>query len=74
MLISTTIFGKKQNKTKQNKTPDGAGNIRDMGSTSGSGRSPGGGHGNPLQCSCPENPMDRGAWWATIHSVTQSWT
>ena len=40
----------------------------------GSGRSAGGGHGNPLQCSCPENPMDRGAWQATVHSVTQSWT
>ena len=38
------------------------------------GRSPGGGHGNPLQCSCLENPMDRGAWWATVLSVIQSWT
>ena len=36
-----------------------------MDSVPGSGRSPGGGHGNPLQCSCLENPMDRGAWWAT---------
>ena len=35
-----------------------------------SGRSPGGGHGNPLQCSCLENPMDRGAWWAAVHRVT----
>ena len=35
---------------------------------------PGGGHGNPLQCSCLENPMDRGAWWATVHGVTNSWT
>ena len=33
-----------------------------------------GGHGNPLQYSCLESPMDRGAWWATIHRVTQSWT
>ena len=40
----------------------------------GSEMSPGGGHGNPLQYSCQENPMDRGAWWATIHSVTKSWT
>ena len=39
-------------------------------STPGSGRSPGGGHGNPLQYSCLENPMDRGAWWATVHGVT----
>ena len=37
----------------------------DTGLIPGSGRSPGGGHGNPLQCSCLENPMDRGAWWAT---------
>ena len=40
----------------------------------GSGRSPGGGHSNPLQYSCPENPMDRGAWRATVHRVAQSWT
>ena len=39
-----------------------------------SGRFPGGGHGNPLQYSCLENPMDRGAWWATVHRVTKSWT
>ena len=39
-----------------------------------SGRSPGRGHGNPLQYSCLENPMDRGAWWATVHRVTKSWT
>ena len=38
----------------------------------GSGRSPGGGHSNPLQYSCPENPMDRGAWRATVHRVAQS--
>ena len=36
-------------------------------------RSPGGGHGNTLQYSCLENPMDRGAWWATVHGVTKSW-
>ena len=50
------------------------GDIRDKVSISGSGRSPGGGHGNPLQCSCLENPMDRGAWWATVHRVPNSWT
>jgi len=44
-----------------------AGDIRDMGSIPGPGRSPGGGHGNPLQHSCLENPMDRGAWQAKIH-------
>ena len=40
----------------------------------GSGRSPGGSHGNPLQYSCLENPMYRGAWWATAHTVAKSWT
>ena len=44
-----------------------AGNIRDRGSIPGSGRSPGGGHSNPLQYSCLKNPMDRGAWQATVH-------
>ena len=43
--------------------PANAGDIRDAGSIAGSGRSPGGGQGNPLQYSCLENPMDRGAWW-----------
>ena len=54
------------------KLPANAGDIRDIGSIPGSGRSPGGGHGNPLQYSCMENPMDRGAWWAAVHRVTQS--
>ena len=40
----------------------------------GSGKSPGGGNGNPLQCSCLGNPMDRGAWWATVHGVAKSQT
>ena len=48
-----------------------AGGIRDAGSISESGISPGGGHDNPLQCSCLENPMDRGAWRATLHGVTK---
>jgi len=38
------------------------------------GRSPGEGNGNPLQYSCPENPMDGRAWWATVHGVAKSWT
>ena len=50
------------------------GDVRDAGSIPGSGRFPGEGHGNPLQYSCPENPMDRGAWWATVHGVAKSWT
>ena len=45
-----------------------------MGFPGGSGRSPGGGHGNPLQYSWLENPKDRGAWWATVHRVTKSQT
>ena len=43
------------------------------GSIAGSGRSPGGGNGNPLQYSCLKNPMDRGAWWATVHRVGTEW-
>ena len=50
-----------------------AGATEDMGSVPGSGRSPGGGHGNPLQYSCLENPTDKGAWWAIVHGVTKSW-
>ena len=52
--------------------PVNAGDIRDACSIPGLGRSPGGGHGNLLQYSSLENPMDRGAWWATIYRVTQS--
>ena len=44
--------------------PTNEGDLRDKGLIPGSGRSPGGGHDNPLQYSCLENPMDRGAWWA----------
>ena len=46
--------------------------VRDLGSVPGSGRSPGGGHGNPLQYSCLENPMDRGAWRAVVRGVAKS--
>ena len=54
--------------------PANAGDIRDMGLIPGSGRSPGGEHGNSLQCSHLENPMDRGAWRATVHEVIKSQT
>ena len=54
--------------------PANAGDIRDLGSIPGSGISPGGVHGNPLQYSCLKNPMDRGAWPATAHGVAKSWT
>ena len=57
-----------------NNLPANAGNVGDAGSILESGRSPGGGHGNPLQCSCLENPMDREAWQAAVHRVTQSRT
>ena len=50
-----------------------AGDVRYMGLIPGSGRSPGGGHSNPLQYSCLEHPMDRGVWWATVHRVTKCW-
>ena len=49
-------------------------NAGDPGSIPGSGRSPGEGNGNPLQYSCPEKSMDGGAWWATVHGVSESRT
>ena len=54
--------------------PTNAGGTRDMGLIPGLGRSPGRGHGNPLQHSWLENPMGRGAWRATVHKVTKIWT
>ena len=48
--------------------------AKDAGSIPGSGRSPGEGNGNSLQYSCLGNPMDRGAWWAAVHEVEESWT
>ena len=54
--------------------PASPGDVRDAGSILGSGRSPGGGHGNPLQYSCLENPTDRGAWWTTVYRVAKSRT
>ena len=60
-------------KPKKNLTAN-AGDVRDMGSVPGLGRSPGGGNGNPLQYSCLENSMDRGDWRATVHGVAKSQT
>ena len=54
--------------------PAHAGDIKDTGSILGCERFPGGGHGILLQCSCLENSMDRGAWWASVHGVTKSQT
>ena len=55
-------------------SPTNAGDIQDVGLILGSGRTPEGEHGNPLQYSCLENPMDRGAWGTTVHGITQSQT
>ena len=52
--------------------PASGGDARDVGSVPGSGRSPGGGHGDPPQYSCLENPVDRGAWRTTVPGVTES--
>ena len=60
-----------KNPPAMQETRPSAGNL---GSTPGLGRSPGEGNGNPLQCSCLENPVDRGAWRATVHGVAKSWT
>ena len=57
-----------------NESTCNAGVAGDTVSISGSGRSPGGGYGNPLRYSRLENPMDRGVWWATVHRVTKSQT
>ena len=67
-------FGASQVALVVKNPPVNAGDIRDMGLIPESGRSPGEGHGNPLQYSCLENPMDIGAWWATVHWVAKSWT
>ena len=63
--------GKKQT-NKQTHTPANAGDIRDANSVPGLGRSPGRGHGNPLQYSCLENPKDREAWRVTVNGVSES--
>ena len=52
--------------------PANAGDAGNKGLIPASGRSPGGGNGKPLQCSCLGNPMDRGAWWARVYAVTES--
>jgi len=57
-----------------NNAPADAGDIRDSGSISRSGRFPGGGHGNPFQYACLKNPNDRGVWKATFHRVAKNQT
>ena len=53
---------------------DKAGDTRDLGSIPGLGKFPGGGHGNPLQCSGLGNPLSRETWWTTVHGVSKNWT
>ena len=55
-------------------SPANAGDTGDVGSISGTEKSPRGGNGNPLRYSYLENPTDKGNWWATVHRVTKSWT
>ena len=54
--------------------PANAGDLKDVGLIPGPGRSPGGGHGNPLHCPCLENPVDRGPWRGSVHRVVKSQT
>ena len=65
------LFGASQVALVVKNPPANAGDIRDSGSIPGSGRFPGEGHDNPLQYSCLENPMDRGALWAMVHGVAK---
>ena len=65
------LFGASQVTLVVKNPPANAGDIRDSGSIPGSGRFPGEGHDNPLQYSCLENPMDRGALWAMVHGVAK---
>ena len=75
LFVTTSLLpGVSQVALAVKKPPAEAGDLRDVGSIPGLGRSPGGGTGNPLQYSCLENPMDRGAWRATVHRVTKSQT
>ena len=66
-MPSNGPFGASQVVLVVKNLPVNAGDIREAGSIPGSGRFPGGRHGNPLRYSCLENPMDRGAWWAAVH-------
>ena len=77
LMISFTYYGFIDGfpgSTSVKNHPANVGDLRDPGSIPGLGRSPGGGHGNPFHCSCLENPMDRGALWATVHRVAKSRT
>ena len=70
----TDLIEDSQTQAQVKNTHVNAGDTRDEGSIPDSGRSPGVGHGNPLQYSCLENSMDRRGWWATVHGVANSQT
>ena len=77
MLVMKKILVKQKNKWYKrflcsSVSKESACKAGDLGSVPGSGRSPGEGTGNPLQYSCLENPMERGAWWASVHGIAES--
>ena len=73
-FIMFNITSCKNGASQVKNPPANAREVRDSGSILGSERSPGRGHGNPLQYCCLENPMDRGVWWATVHGVSENQT
>ena len=70
--VSSNLIGASQVVLVVKNPPVNSGVPGDLGSILGSGRFPGGGHGKPFQYSCLENPMDGGAWWATVHEVAKN--
>ena len=74
LTLSSKLLGFPGGTSGKEPTSTNAGDVREAGLILGLRRSSGGGHGNPLQYSCLENPMDRGAWQATVHRVAKSWT
>ena len=73
-MLASRSLGASQVALVVKNLPAYAGEVRDVGLIPGLGGSPGGGHGNLLQYSCLGNPMDRGAWWATVHRAAKSRT
>ena len=74
IYVAAVVDGASQVVLVVKNPPVKAGDVRDVGLIPGSRRSPGGRHGNSLQYSCLENPMDRETWWATVRRVPKSWT
>ena len=74
LFLQIYLFGDSQVTLVVKNLPANEGDIRNLGLIPRLGRSPAGRHGNPLKHSCLESPMDRGAWWATVHGVANSWT